>query len=55
MALGQERDPTTVIIGIGELPAPAGNASARAAEMSRREREPETLIEGLLSEWYPIF
>ena len=38
MAPGRERDPTTVIIGIGELPIPTGNASAKAAETSRRER-----------------
>ena len=38
MAPGQRRDPTTVIIGIGELPMPAGNPNARAAKMSRRER-----------------
>ena len=38
MAPGRERGPTTVIIRIGELPMPTGNASAKAAETSKRER-----------------
>jgi len=38
MAPGREREPTTVVIGIGDLPRPAGNAAQRNAELARRER-----------------
>jgi len=38
MAPGREREPTTVVIGIGDLPLPGGNAAQRNAELARRER-----------------
>lgn len=35
---GREREPTTVVIGIGDLPAPMGTVAQKAAKVVRRER-----------------
>ena len=43
-----------MVIGIRELPEPAGNANARAVEINRREREQEIQIEELPLECYVI-
>ena len=42
MAPGRSREPTTVVIGVDELPEPTGNVNARATERARRERAKNT-------------